>query len=76
MKIERAIAALKAQREKLLASLGADLLEAALPNGHPLTHIAEETQERLDALDELLDDLEDSPHARAMVEEAARRLER
>lgn len=68
MKIERAIAALKAHREKILASLGAELLEAALPN----RFLAEE-EVRLDALDELL---EDSPRARAMVEEAARRVER
>ena len=73
MKIERAIAALKAHREKFLAGLGAELLEAALPNGYQRRHLAEEAQARLDALDELL---EDSPRARAMVEEAARRLER
>ena len=68
MKIERAIAALKALREEVLASLGAELLEAALPNGHPFL-----AEEALDALDELL---EGSPRAMAMVEEAARRLER
>ena len=73
MKIERAIAALKAHREKFLASLGAELLKAALPNGNPRRFLAEEVQERLDALDELL---EDSPRAMAMVEEAARRVER
>lgn len=73
MKIERAIAALKAHREETLARLGADLLEAALPSGHPRRFLAEEAQMRLDALDELL---EDSPRARAMVEEAARRVER
>lgn len=73
MKIERAIAALKAHREETLASLGAELLEVALSNGYQRRHLAEEAQARLDALDELL---EDSPRAKAMVEEAARRLER
>lgn len=71
MKIERAIAALKAHREETLARLGAELLKAALPNGNPRRFLAEEVH--LDALDELL---EDSPRAMAMVEEAARRLER